>query len=118
MLFFFEQNREFLQKRDLRFREQALTFVHKCRSGRFGLLFVMLKNAQDSRQAPCLTRGRGGGGVRVEMSLLETESLHAGTVFAVLGFSKLNITLMSYGKREFVPRDQVSFLLVVYSSLF
>ena len=65
-----------------------------------------------------LTRGRGGGGVRVEMSLLETESLHVGTVFAVLGFSKLNITLTSYGKREFVPRDQVSSLLVVYSSLF
>ena len=42
----------------------------------------------------------------------------AGTVFAVLGFSKLNITLTSYGKREFVPRDQVSSLLVVYSSLF
>ena len=64
-----------------------------------------------------LTRGRWGE-VRVEMSLLETESLHAGTVFAVLGFSKLNITLTSYGKREFVPRDQVSSLLVVYSSLF
>ena len=61
---------------------------------------------------------RGGGRGRVEMSLLETESLHAGTVFAVLGFSKLNITLTSYGKREFVPRDQVSSLLVVYSSLF
>ena len=61
----------------------------------------------------------GGRGVWVEMSLLETESLHAGTVFAVLGFSKLNIiTLTSYGKREFVPRDQVSSLLVIYSSLF
>lgn len=55
MLFFFEQSGEFLQKRDLRFREQALTFVHKCRSGRFGLLFVMLKKKLK-------TRGRWGGG--------------------------------------------------------
>ena len=76
-----------------------------------------LKMRKTQGKLRALTRGRGGG-VRVEMSLLETESLHAGTVFAVLGFSKLNVTLTSYGKREFVPRDQVSSLLVVYSSLF
>ena len=77
-----------------------------------------LKMRKTQGKLRALTRGRGGAGVRVEMSLLETESLHAGTVFAVLGFSKLNITLTSYGKREFVPRVQVSSLLVVYSSLF
>ena len=39
VLFFFEQNREFLQNRDLRFRELALTFVHKCRWGSIWIAF-------------------------------------------------------------------------------
>lgn len=61
VLFFFEQNREFLQNRDLRFRELALTFVHKSRSGRFGLLFVTLKNVQDSCKLRALLGGGGSG---------------------------------------------------------
>ena len=109
---YFEQNREF------RFRELALTFVHyRCfkNVGRIALdcFLSPLKMRKTQGKLPALLRWVGTG--RGELSgNLE----FAGIVFAVLGFSKLNITLTSCGKREFVPRDQVSSLLVVYSSLF
>ena len=43
---------------------------------------------------------------------------HPGTRVKALSLERLSITFTSNGKREFVPRDQVSSLLVVYCSLF
>ena len=57
--------------------------------------------------------------MRVQWSLVKTNEFSLTlAVFAGSSTERLSITFTLNGKREFVPRDQVSSLLVVYCSLF
>ena len=52
------------------------------------------------------------------VSLIPETSAHFNRVSNVINRERSNFTFTSNGRREFVPRDQVSHLLVIYCSLF